>query len=799
MAAGIFPDLRPHPSMATHPRPYLLLALIAAAALPAGVRAQAFVEHITPPVVQRGKTARVSFMGKNLANSFDIWHSLPAGALKSRPVEAGSERVVFEVTASGDAPVGVCGVRVASADGLSNLHLFLVDDLPVSPGVAGESVATLAKPAAVWGTLHEGASDRYMVEVKEGERLGFEVVANRFGKDADPLVTIRDASGRFVAERDNDAGLYFDCRFEHIFQKAGTYGIEVRDARFKGNEHRQYVLRVGRFATGRAASPSAVHPGKNDIGLGAAGAPKIMFVQSPAVLPGPFFASLRRPGDDASTWVPLTTADGPVTVANENGEPTPAGFPGEFCGVLRKPGARHVFTLKFGKGQKLFLRGETRSLNSPVDLELSLLDKAGKEVRRGAESRGSDETTLEFAAGAEGEYQLVVRDALREGGDDAAYRLSARADPFPPQVVAEAEGLAVPQGDHQILPITVTRAAGTKGPINLKLLGAPPGIALAPTLIPENETSLVCKLEASPSATPGLHTIQIVAEQEESGSLSRSLVRTQPLVDRKLVNIDLIPLALREDQRRLPPSTTDRFAVLVTPPSPFKFELPEPRLTLVRYQRVPVPIVTTRLKDFDGPITFSAEGGQLAPKEEGRTRVYAEFPTAGPQTPKVEGYIQSLILSNLAKSRIKVSAVGTHRGRRVMLMRSFDLDLVAGFKVEGEPAKVSVLPGETARTRLVAGRVGPLDTAVTIRLNGNSGLDLPETLVIGKGQSGIDFEVPIPADANPRKIVIQAVASGYVNGYEEEVRGQLLEIEVRKPDVPKKTEGPKKPETPNRK
>ena len=110
MAAGIFPDLRPHPTMATHPRPYLLLALIAAAALPAGVRAQAFVEHITPPVVQRGKTARVSFMGKNLANSFDIWHSLPAGALKSRAVEAGSERVVFEVTASGDAPVGVCGV-----------------------------------------------------------------------------------------------------------------------------------------------------------------------------------------------------------------------------------------------------------------------------------------------------------------------------------------------------------------------------------------------------------------------------------------------------------------------------------------------------------------------------------------------------------------------------------------------------------------------------------------------------------------------------------------------------------------
>ena len=139
----------------------------------------------------RGKTARVSFMGKNLANSFDIWHSLPAGALKSRPVEVGSERVVFEVTASGDAPVGVCGVRVASADGLSNLHLFLVDDLPVSPGGAGESVATLAKPAAVLarparslaqGALaHEDGAARHEVAVEaldaEPLRVGVAAVA----------------------------------------------------------------------------------------------------------------------------------------------------------------------------------------------------------------------------------------------------------------------------------------------------------------------------------------------------------------------------------------------------------------------------------------------------------------------------------------------------------------------------------------------------------------------------------------------------------------------------------------------
>jgi len=58
------------------------------------------------------------------------------------------------------------------------------------------------------------------------------------------------------------------------------------------------------------------------------------------------------------------------------------------------------------------------------------------------------------------------------------------------------------------------------------------------------------------------------------------LVRTHPLIDKQIINVDLIPHALREDQRRLPPSLTDRFALQVTPPAPFKVELPEKLLTL---------------------------------------------------------------------------------------------------------------------------------------------------------------------------------------------------------------------------
>src|SRR6185437_16563114 len=122
-------------------------------------------------------------------------------------------RTVLAITASADAPVGVCGVRIATKDGLTNACLLMVDDLPVrSPKLEPRL------PATAWGTFLEGTVDRYAIDVKAGERIGFEVVANRLGKNADPLLTIRDSAGRRVAERDNDPGLYFDIRFEHRFE-----------------------------------------------------------------------------------------------------------------------------------------------------------------------------------------------------------------------------------------------------------------------------------------------------------------------------------------------------------------------------------------------------------------------------------------------------------------------------------------------------------------------------------------------------------------------------------------------------
>src|SRR5580692_8780220 len=123
--------------------------------------AQGFIEHLSPPALERGKTTRLTVVGSQLTKALDLWTSLPSGKIKATPVgESKAEVAVFDVRVADDAPVGLFGLRVANANGLSNVHLCLIDDLPVR--AAPDSVKEPAKvdlPCALWGRFREGAVD----------------------------------------------------------------------------------------------------------------------------------------------------------------------------------------------------------------------------------------------------------------------------------------------------------------------------------------------------------------------------------------------------------------------------------------------------------------------------------------------------------------------------------------------------------------------------------------------------------------------------------------------------------------
>jgi hypothetical protein len=767
-------------------RTSLSLFVLGLASLPGNCQAQGFIEEVSPPVVQRGKVCRIQLRGTEMHQAVGLWTSLPASKLQSvAVVSSDADQATLDVLLAADAPLGLYGLRLGTRSGLSNVHLFLVDELPVTlrTELADDSQTPLkvTLPVCLAARSHVARLDRTAIDVQAGQRVTFEVVGNRLGKDFDPLVTIRDAAGRLLAEHDNDGGLFFDCRFEYTFAAAGTYVVEVRDARFEGRDSWHYVLRMGDFPVARVALPSAVRPGHAEpLRL-----PQLAGVSLPVSLPtetplGALFAEFRI-GTGPATWVPLLVSDLQNQVEVEPNhsktEATSVRVPACLHGVLSSPGEQDWFSFELLQGQRLRFQAEARGLGSPADLELVLFNADGGEAQR-VDDTGLDEGSFAYQAGKAGRHHLLIRDVARDGGPAFAYRIEVRSGPRL-ELVSEVAELTIPQQSFQPLPLKITRT-DFQGPLELSLQGAPPGLILEPTTVPAEANEILCTLRAPESVAPGIYSLQIVARGTSGEVAISTLAQTQPLVDRQLRNVDLLLYALREDQRRLPPSLTNRIALMITPPAPFTLELPEQVVPLIRYQHAAFPLVTTRVPGFAAPITFRAKGGQLGEEAQERDQIYPRFPAATPEQPTVTGEFYTRILTQLAKHRVDLTASVLWDGQRINLTRTFTLDVRSAFEPTLEPAQVMLEPGGTARCKILANRVASFGGPVIVTPVPQTAFLCPETIEIPAGQTEVEFEIKAPPGTNPGKYQLRLPAAGFVGKYEESLNGPTLQIEIKK-------------------
>ncbi len=764
--------------------------------------AQAFVEHLSPPVLQRGVVNRVEILGSETQGAVGLWSSLPAGVLQAKPVaESRAGVATFDVELSNQAPLGVYGLRLATRSGLSNVHLFVVDELPVTrmpdhapaprpmanAGINPAAPQPVKLPACITSTCQPAVVDRYAIHVEQGQRIGFEVVGNRLGKDYDPLLRIRNSAGRIVAECDNSVGLFFDCRFAHTFTAAGDYTIEVRDARYEGHPTWHYVLRMGDFIEARVAVPSVVRAGETTALM----FPQVSGLQLPVSIAADrplegFFHEVRLVSHGLATWVPITVTDLPIQVEAEPNDTLEAATivaakaPATLNGVLSKRGDVDWFAFELAKDQKLTFQGFARTIGSPADLELIVFDADGREVRR-VDDTDQDEASFAFNAGKAGVYRLQVRDVSRDGGTDFAYRVDVRAGGPQIQMLAEFPDITVPQGTYQPLPLKVTRTE-FNGEIQLALRGSPAGITLEPNVIPAGATEFVARLVAAPDALQGLATLQVVGTAKvEIGPELTPIARTRPMIDRQLKNVDLIPYALREDQRHLPPSLTSQIALMVTPPAPFTLDLPEQLVKLTRYQTKEFPIVTTRSDGFAAPITFTVTGGQIGSEREERNQVYARFTPGTVDRLTTSGVFFNRILTQLNKHRVDLTASVEIDGQRINLIRTFTLDVQSAFKPTIEPELPSTEPGGSVKVKLNANRIETFDGDVVFTLGPQPGFTFPATVTIPKGQASVEVEFKADPKLNPGRHNVRNEVAGFVGKYEESFNLPSIPIEIKKP------------------
>jgi hypothetical protein len=370
------------------------------------------------------------------AKPIALWTSFPA---EVSFVSASAEGIRYRLAVPQDTAVGIGAVRLFTTAGPANAQLFMVDDLPTA---SGEGQGIVVPPVAVEGSCTPLKADRYAFRAIAGQRLAFEVVANRLGSRLDPVLRLIDAHGshRELLWCDDAEGVGSDARFAWTCAADGDYIIEVRDANYEGGPEYRYRLRIGDFPLITATFPLAAQrdvqtrlafcgPDADRI------APLAAFTlrcPTPVATTQPVSARFANGGDSCgfTTVLPASASvpdllGGSANVSKDAAMAVPA-VPCAISAHFTVAGEwRHFYRLdERAKGDRLAIRARTRTIGLPCDVILRLASLDGAAVV--AESKpapGEVDDTLEARLPAAGSYLLSVEELNHRCGPSSAYRL----------------------------------------------------------------------------------------------------------------------------------------------------------------------------------------------------------------------------------------------------------------------------------------------------------------------------------------------------------------------------------------
>jgi hypothetical protein len=461
----------------------MVAALALGISLPAA-RAQPSLSHVAPGAISPGKTTEVTLHGTKLDGALRVWTSFPAQIeiAAGDPKQQDRKEAACKLTLAAGAPVGIGGIALATADGISDVVYLMIDDLPSvadnGQNHAAASPQDISLPMAIDGQCDGTLADYYRFAAKAGERISGEVVATRLGWDFDPLVRVIDAAGNELLLADDDPSSGADARFVFTAPASGQYLLELRDNRYKPGG--RYRLRLGDFPLVSTPLPLVAQRGTpTEIGfrgplVEAAGALTVLPVGG-SVNAGAFGLGTRLPGRQSSGWTALGMTDLPAygesTAANSASPATLVKIPCVVCGVLENPQERDLFSFEAKKGVALRFRAISRSAGSPAICSLRVLDSTGKQVAE-APVTDSDEPAWSFTTSADGAYKLAVEELAGRGGSDFTYAVECQSGPQFSLLLKNDKNNrlrhSLPSGGAFTLDVQCQRA-GYNGPIALSI------------------------------------------------------------------------------------------------------------------------------------------------------------------------------------------------------------------------------------------------------------------------------------------------------------------------------------------
>ncbi|MCL4191629.1 MAG: hypothetical protein KJZ87_07770 [Thermoguttaceae bacterium] len=562
--------------------------------------------RIVPPGGQRGTELDVALEGARLADAQEMLLYYPGIEVKQLTVADG--QVKARLAIAPDCRIGPHALRLRTASGISNLITFSVGALPeineAEPNTDFAQPQQITPGVTINGVVENEDVDYFVLEAKKGRRLTAEVEGLRLGEFFfDPYVAIYDKDRFMLAGSDDTPLVRQDAVAAAIAPEDGPYIIQVRESAFGGNGQCRYRLHVGSFPR-----PQAVYPAGGKFGetievrwLGDPAGEWTEKVTLPAE-PQPMFGlvALDPQGAAPSANVFRLGNLNNVMEAEPNNAPaeaTAAPVPAAMNGVVGEPGDVDHFKFPAKKGQVFDVRAHARQIRSPLDPVLTIL-RASNGAGVGAnDDSGTPDSYLRVTIPEDDDYVLQIRDHLGAGGAAYVYRIEvAPVEPkltmtLPERVAFTDIVIPVPKG-NRMAAMAGARREDFGGEVAVETQGLPPGIT--PELYPIADglsDAPMLFTAAADAAAAGALVDLVGRHQRDSLALEGHLEQRTSLI-RGQNNVEVWN------------HYTNRMAVAVTAAVPFKVDIVEPKVPLVRSGEMQLKVVATREGDFKAPINL---------------------------------------------------------------------------------------------------------------------------------------------------------------------------------------------------
>lgn len=560
---------------------------------------------ILPRGVQRGTEQVLRFSGARLNDADGIFFYEPGfEVLEIKAADANNIDVKIRIAP--DCALGEHTAQVRTKTGISDYRTFFVGALPAvdekEPNTDFAVPQQVPMNSTVVGTVENEDVDYFVVEAKKGDRLAVEVEGMRFGQTLfDPYIAILNDKRFELSAEDDSPLLKQDAATSIVVPEDGKYTIEMRDSGYGGDGNCRYRLHIGNFPR-----PTSVFPAGGKAGeamevtlIGDAMGP----IAKPVTLPDDGTAETLIFADDATGITPsghvlrISPVPNALEVEPNNGfdNATPvATFPASFNGILQEPGDVDIYKFTATAGQVFEVECYGRRVRSPIDAVMNLYKANGEGITGNDDSRGPD-SYFRWQVPADGEYAIRIADHLNRGGPEFVYRVEFQevkpslsvGIPRVARYSQSRQQIYVPRGNRFGTIISAERI-NFGGELTIDGIELPPGVTM--TAMP---------------MSANLNTMPVVFEAAADAPLVGALVDFRMKTTDPAVNVsgrfanraDFViagpgqSLYVWKDVDRLPVATIEEL--------PFKLELIQPNVPIVRNGMMMLKIVATKKEGWD--------------------------------------------------------------------------------------------------------------------------------------------------------------------------------------------------------